>query len=120
MAGDLLALAAKYVALTGEIEDVRRAMLACLANGAGDAHRPTSAGRPGAKKGSQPSHKTVMAAQAEERILELIREKPLRMTEIATEMGAKQNTTSERLRRLKAKGLVAPAEGGAWAASASA
>ncbi len=33
--GDLLALTEKYVALTGEIEDVRRAMLAALTNGAG-------------------------------------------------------------------------------------
>jgi hypothetical protein len=33
MSGDLRALAEKYVAHDGEIDDVRREMLACLTNG---------------------------------------------------------------------------------------
>jgi hypothetical protein len=32
-----------YVALTGQIEEVRRAISACLTNGAGDAPHPTQA-----------------------------------------------------------------------------
>ena len=36
MSGDLRALAERYVTLTGEVEAVRRAMLACLTNGAGE------------------------------------------------------------------------------------
>jgi hypothetical protein len=35
MSGDLRALADKYVALNGEIDDVRREMFACLTNGGG-------------------------------------------------------------------------------------
>jgi Transposase, Mutator family len=44
---DLRTLAETYVALTGQIEEVRRAMLACLTNGAGDAPyaSPVKAGR---------------------------------------------------------------------------
>ena len=47
MSGDLRVLAEKYVALTGEIEDVRRAMLACLTNGGGELPRSLSPGPPG-------------------------------------------------------------------------
>jgi len=57
MSGDLLALASKYVSLTGEVEGVRRAMLACLANGSAPTPEakpnPTHAKRPGVKR-SQP------------------------------------------------------------------
>ena len=74
MSGDLLVLASKYVALTGEIDDVRRQMLACLTNGAGaNPVRPTPAKRPGAK-GPQPSNpKAIEAAKAEEAIVDLLR-----------------------------------------------
>ncbi len=47
MSDNLVQLAEKYIRLTGEIEDVRRGMLACLANGAGagDAPRPPQPAR---------------------------------------------------------------------------
>ena len=51
---DLLALAERFVALSAEIEDVRRAMLARLTNGAGETSEgpfrpsPVKAGREGA------------------------------------------------------------------------
>ena len=106
MSGDLLALAAKYVALTEEIEDVRRAMLACLANGAGEqpAH-PPQAGRPGGT-GSQPNHPNALKAQeAEAQIVELLRSTPgLGPSQIARETGSKVNTVSQRLARLQSKG----------------
>jgi hypothetical protein len=115
---DLLILASKYVALTGEIEDVRRAMLACLTNGAGaNPVPPTPAKRPGAK-GPQPSHPNAIAAQeAERKIVELLQATPgLKTSQLAKATSSKTNTTTERLRRLKARNLIMPAEGGGWAA----
>jgi hypothetical protein len=122
MGGDLLVLASKYVALAAEIEDVRRAMLACLTNGAGaNPVPPTPAKRPGVK-GPSPNHPNIQAAaKAEKAIIDLLRATPgLKTTELAKTTNAKINTTTERLKRLKARHLVTPAEGGGWQASASA
>lgn len=122
MSGDLLALASRYIALTGEIEDVRRAMLACLANGAEPPVRPTSAQRPGAKKGPQPSHpKAAEAAKAEKAIIELLRASPgLKTSELAKSSGAKKSTVAERLRRLKSRGQIASDGAGGWTAASPA
>jgi hypothetical protein len=120
MAGDLLVLAEKYVALTGEIEDVRRAMLSCLTNGAGEIPlrpRPPARRRPG---GSQQHPNAAAAAAAERKTIELLRSSPgLGTAAIAKATGAKVNTTSERLKRLQARGQVARADGGGWSAAAS-
>jgi hypothetical protein len=117
--GDLRVLAEKYVVLTGEIEDVRRAMLACLANGAEPKENPTRAKRPGAKGPQHPN--AIAAQQAEMKIVELLRETPgLKSAQIAKATGAKANTVTERLKRLKARHLITPAEGGGWTAAASA
>jgi DNA-binding NtrC family response regulator len=116
--GDLRALAERYVTLTGEVEDVRRAMLACLTNGAGESPvvRPTSARSKPGEKGSRSKHPNAqLAAEAEGQILDLLKTRPMRMAEIASEMGAKQTTTTERLRRLRERGQIVPADGGGWA-----
>jgi hypothetical protein len=118
MSADLLALAAKYVALTGEIEEVRRAMLACLANGAGEhPARPTQPAR--SSGGSHPN--ALKAQEVESQISEMVRTRPLRMAEIASVMGAKQSTTAERLRRMRERGLIERLDGkeGGWTASAA-
>ena len=118
MSGDLLALAAKYVALTEEIEDVRRAMLACLANGAGEQPaRPPQAGRPGGT-GSQPNHPNALKAQeAESKTVELLRSTPgLGTTQIANETGSKVNTVTQRLQRLKDRGVIERLDGSGWGA----
>jgi Mn-dependent DtxR family transcriptional regulator len=67
-------------------------------------------------KGSQSSHPTLAAQEAEETILNLLRDRPMRMAEVMKEMQAKQSTTSERLRRLRQRGLVV-VDGGAWTAA---
>jgi DNA-binding IclR family transcriptional regulator len=53
----------------------------------------------------------------EENILDLLKAGPKRLTEIAAATEAKQSTTSERMRRMCQRSLVAPVGGGAWAAS---
>jgi hypothetical protein len=70
MAGDLLVLAAKYVALTGEVEDLRRAMLTPLTNGAGEAARPT---QPARSSGGSQHPNALKAGEAEARIMGLLR-----------------------------------------------
>ena len=110
---DLRALAEEYVALTGQIEEVRRAMLAFLTNGTDP--NPT---RPARSSGGSQHPNAKAAKAAEERILELLKTRPMRMAEIAAEMQARPSTTSERLRRLRQRGLAGPVDGGAWAASA--
>jgi hypothetical protein len=111
---DLCELAARYVALEREIQEVRRGMLSALTNGAGAAVlvRPTRAGnQPGAKRTAVMEQ----AAQAERQIADLLREQPRRMAEIASSMGAPQNTTGERLRRMRERGLIErDGQGGAW------
>ena len=121
MSGDLLALGAKYVALTEEIEDVRRAMLACLTNGAGEhPTRPPQPARRGSG-GSQPNHpKAILAAQAEEKIIELLRSTPgLGMTQIAKETGSKTNPVVQRLQRLRDRGVIERLDGSGWTVSAA-
>jgi hypothetical protein len=117
MAGDLRALAEEYVALQDKVEGVRRAMLACLTNGAGP--NPTPAGRPGGT-GSMPNHpNAVRAKEAEQTILAMLRERPRRAAEIATATDSRQSTTSERLRRMREKKLVTMVDG-AWEAVSAA
>ena len=136
MSGDLRALAAEYVALQDKVAAVRAEMLVALtANGAGDHPvRPTKPARAlGGKPQSQPQpqpqpqsqesqpkpNHLEMAKEAEARILGLLKVRPLRMAEIAAEMSVRQSTTSERLRRLREKGLVTQANG-AWEAVSAA
>jgi hypothetical protein len=117
MSGDLLALASKYVSLTGEIEDVRRAMLACLTNGAADT-APTP--RPMPARPTKPGgHPNAAAAQeAEAKIIELLRATPgIGTAALARATGAKVNTTAERLKRMKAKGLTVGGGADGWTAS---
>ena len=57
------------------------------------------------------------AAEAEAKILELVRDRPMPTGEIAKATASKVNTTGERLKRLKAKGLVVrDSANGGWAA----
>ena len=115
----LVELARRYVTLSDELETVRSEIARAVLNGGGgkpDPH-PTGAQRPGVK-GSQSSHpNAAKAAEAEETILNLLRERPMRMVEIMAAMESRQSTTSERLRRLRQRGLVA-ADSGAWTATA--
>ena len=112
MAEDLRVLAADYVRLSSEIEDLRRRMLSALTNGA--AANPIRPVRTGG--GHHPKGREAKAAEAEAEILELLKGGPKRMAEIGAATEAKQSTLSVRLRRLRQRGLAAPVGGGAWAA----
>jgi hypothetical protein len=122
MSGDLRALAEKYVTLSGEIEAVRRAMLSCLTNGAGDDPvRPISPARQ-ASGGSQPSHpNAVTAQQAEEKIIEVLRSSPgMGTAAVARATASKVNTTTQRLGRTRERGLITRGDDGSgWTASAA-
>jgi hypothetical protein len=56
--------------------------------------------QPARSAGESQHPNAAKAAEAEAKILELLKARPMRMTEIAAEMKARQTTTSERLRRL--------------------
>jgi predicted transcriptional regulator len=104
---DLVNLARRFVELSDELERVRSEIKRCVMNGSGD----------------EPPHPTQRslrdrARAADEQVVELLREKPMRASEIVAAMNAKTSTISERLRRLKQKGLIEPAESG-WQATAA-
>jgi hypothetical protein len=127
-ASELVVLAEKFLSLSNELEAVRNAMRAALANGADPSHvRPTHAGkRPGKKteakaKPAHPDRATVLAksAAADEALLALLKEKPgARPTEIAEATGAAGTTTSMRLKRLADRGLI-ERRGDGWTATAT-
>jgi hypothetical protein len=109
MGHDLRSLAETYVRLETELEDVRRAMLAALTNGAAPAN-PTP--RSGSKPGSDRFRE---AAEAEDRIVTLLRNQPgLKTAEIAKETAGKLNTVTERLKRLRTKGMVTGGGSDGW------
>jgi predicted Rossmann fold nucleotide-binding protein DprA/Smf involved in DNA uptake len=136
MAENLIQLAERFVRQSRELDETRDAMKRLLLNGAGDhPARPTQPARPalGGKSQSQegqaerpslkralPNHPNAIAAkEAQDRILEILRAGPRRMAELASETETRQSTTSERLRRLREKGLVVQANG-AWQAVSAA
>jgi hypothetical protein len=114
----LVELARRFVACNDELESLREQIKLAVVNGAGESPlRPTPPAR-SKPSGSQSSHPNALAAkEAEEKILGLLRERPMKMGEITAAMAAKQSTTSERLRRLRQRGEVT-LDGGAWAATA--
>ena len=119
MSGDLRALAEKYVTLTEEIDDVRRDMLACLTNGTGaNPVRPTSAPRRGEPASQHPN--AAKAAKVDQQVLDLLKATPgMKVSELAKLTASKTSATSERLRRMRARQLVAPVDGGGWQAVAA-
>ena len=113
------AIAAKlsvWVALNDQLEAVRGEIARAVANGAtGEAARPTQArSKPG---GLHPN--TLKAAEAEALIIERLKEQPgMGTAELARATDSKVNTTTERLKRMKAKGLIERDTASAgWAAS---
>jgi hypothetical protein len=129
MAENLVQLAERFLHLSTEIEDVRRAMLACLANSAGPVENPPQPVRrsdgkqPSAPKASKPTHPArsdVMAksAAADDAVLALLRSTPgLRTAKIARATEAKTNTLGQRLQRLSSRGQVQRDDSGGWAAT---
>jgi hypothetical protein len=107
----LVELAQMYISLSAELEATRSAMRSALMNGSdGNPTKAGSAGPP--NKGVDRDAFLAQSRAADELVLALLREKPMRPSEIAKATRAKLSTTRERLRRLRKRGVVDPAEGG--------
>ena len=107
----LVELAQRYVSLSAELEETRNAMRAALMNGSD--RNPTKAGSSGPpNKGTDRERVLAQSKEADERVLALLREKPMRPSEIVRATQGKLSTTRERLRRLRKRGVVEPAEDG--------
>jgi hypothetical protein len=79
---------------------------------------PTTAGSSGLPN-KRMNRETFLAQSkaADERVLALLRETPMRPSEIAKATRGKLSTTRERLRRLRTHGVIEPAADG-WRATA--
>jgi hypothetical protein len=114
----LVELAQKFVALSAELEETRNAMRAALMNGSDG--NPMTAGSTGRhKRGMNREAILAQSKAAEERVLALLREKPMRPSEIVRATQGKHSTTRERLQRLRKRGVVEPAADGWRLAGAS-
>jgi predicted transcriptional regulator len=82
---------------------------------------PTSArSNPGtAKLHKAPSRDEVMAKSAadDEQVVALLHKEPMRLKKLAEASGQKQTTLSQRLSRLRERGLVERSDAGAWSAA---
>jgi hypothetical protein len=111
----LVELAQRYVALSAELEEMRNAMRAALTNGS--QVNPTMAGSSGPpNKGMNREAFLAQSKAVDERVLALLREKPMRPSEIARATRGNLSTTRERLRRLHKLGVVESAADG-WRAT---
>jgi hypothetical protein len=125
----LIELAKAYLNTAAKMASIRSEMTRLLANGMGhEPGAPANPIQPSAKTGGKNKPKATKAAKpraemtataraAEEKVLDLVRSGMTRTAEIAKAVDAKVSTVSERLRRLRAKGLVQLSESGGWAAS---
>ena len=112
----LVELARRFVACNDELEVLRGEIRKAVLNG-GAGVEAAAPFAPARRRGGTSQHANALkAAEPEGRILELLRQRPMKMGEIVAAMGAKQSTTSERMRRLRQRGLVDLA-GGAWSAT---
>jgi hypothetical protein len=92
-------------------------MLACLTNGAGaNPVRPTS---PAARRAAGQRHhpNAIAAAKIDQQVIDLLKATPgMKVSDLARLTASKTSTTSERLRRMRARHLVAQLDGGGWQA----
>jgi hypothetical protein len=89
----LVELAQRYVSLSAQLEETRNAMRAALMKGSDG--NPTMAGSPDPpNKGLDREAVLVQSKAADERVLALLREKPMRPSEIVRATQGKLSTTS--------------------------
>jgi DNA invertase Pin-like site-specific DNA recombinase len=119
---DLVELAERLIRATAEVETVREAMKRLLLNGGGGEGpkpNPPRAQRLGgqesqsqesqaSKRKSLPHHpNAILGRAAEARILELLKQGPMKTAEIAQATATGKSTVVQRLTRMKAKGQIA-------------
>jgi hypothetical protein len=119
MAENLIQLAERYVRLSGELDATRDAMKRVLMNGGGES-LPVRPSSPAARRAAGQRHpKAIAAAKIDEKIIGLLKDRPgMKVGDLARATDSKTSTTSERLRRMRERGFVAPADGGGWSVSA--
>jgi predicted Rossmann fold nucleotide-binding protein DprA/Smf involved in DNA uptake len=122
--GKLVTLARRLIDLDRKAADVRDEMRRLLANGGGPGPRPPTRravkpakARPAAPEASaarlSPNAARIAQARvAEQRILKLLADGPKGPAQLARSTNAQISTIGERLRRLKAQGLVARGDQG--------
>jgi hypothetical protein len=118
----LVALAKEYVAVAAQLAEVRDQIRRCVLNGAD--HEPANPTRPPVKVGgktkarpakSRSRAETMEASAAlDATVMTLIKDKAMKSSDIARAAKARLSSTSARLHRLHAKGLIARGDGGAW------
>jgi hypothetical protein len=119
---DLVTLARRFVALSEELEAVRNEIRRCVLDGVGEApvRPPKPAGRSGGSKdpAGRQHPARAKAAEIEGRIVAALTDQPgLRTAQIARATEANVSSTSERLRRLREKGLVQGRGDSGWTAT---
>jgi hypothetical protein len=119
MSDELVELAKRYSELSDELVDVRRRMLSCLTNSAGEPNRVPTRPRGHAPRGEKRSAMLAKSEEEDARVLALLRSNPLRQATIAQTVGAKTSTLQARLRRLEANGLVQRGDDGLWSSTST-
>jgi hypothetical protein len=120
----LIALAKQYVDAAEQLAAIRSEMVRLLANGVGggeEADRHPTLARPKPGRASKPKahpgkHAEMRAASAalDRTTLDLIRAQPgLKTGEIRKALAMKSTTATERMKRLRARGLIEPS-GDGW------
>jgi hypothetical protein len=129
MTGGLIELAQKYVALTAELEATRAAIAMEVASDrspqamTADPHPPPRKTNGASNGHARPTRGRRRPTKAEvdtrsKRMIGLLRQKPMRLSEITQALQAKSTTTQMRLKRLAAKSLIERGEDG-WRTIAS-
>jgi hypothetical protein len=130
---DLIELAKQYVSVSTQLAGIRNAMRIALSNGVSggdpiDENPPEPSADPGGKpkrtkKAHHPtkvkSRVEVMAASAalDEACLVLLKDKPMKSSEVARTTKAKLSSVGARLHRLRERGLIARDDAGLWSAA---
>ena len=115
--GDLIDLARRYVALNDELETVRDQIKRAVMNGGADPPKAPFA-RPARSPGGSQHPAAIKAAEAEQTIMVLLKDRPgMRTSEIARKTSSKTTAVNPRLQRLRSKGLIERDEANGWAAS---
>jgi hypothetical protein len=111
MNAKMLQLAQRLCDLDCEAEDVRNQMRKLLANGAGGepSPRPTSN-----QKGCKRAAMLEEASEAEGQIIAALKDGPQRHAGVLKATGQRATSTSVRLARLQAKGLVQHGDDSSW------
>ena len=118
MADDLVELAKRLVAIDAEKDAIRERMRRLLD---GDSVRPSrpSASLNGSARRAATEAKASKAAEGDQQVMDLLREKPMKQAELARALSLPPSSIGNKLARLRRKGLALPGEAGRWSPALS-